>query len=206
VNRILQDGDVLVMGAPGALRWGTSFAGSHPDRIAKRMSQPLILLSSAPSGAASLRRLFWGDLILPQAQASGREEAVELLIDCLIRHNQLSPSDKDRIFRAALERENISSTAVDCDTAFPHVLLPGFFGVSACMGIFPEGVKFGAGDGSLSHFIFLMITPKGFSEEYLKVLAKIAKRMICADVRFALLNCRTSQEVLQVLEPDIKQH
>ena len=200
----LRANDLLVMGAPSSLRWAADFAGSLPDRVASQIDNPLFLLYSPSAGRVNLRHLFWGGLIKPQMQSSSREEALNRLIYNLIDHNQLPPGSKDEILHRALYREAIQATAVDCETAFPHVTLPGFFGVAGSLGIFPDGVDFGGKDGSLSHFIFLMVTPEGFSDEYLTALAKIARRMVNEDVRRALLECKTSAEALNLLEPNKK--
>lgn len=195
--------DLLIMGAPSSLRCTADFAGSLPDQVEKRIKNPLFLFSS-PEGCVRLRRLFWGELIKPQMRAGGKEEALSLLVDNLVDHNQLPANCKAEILRRVLRREKRQSAAVDCETAFPHVTLPGCFGVVCSMGIFPEGVDFKSADGSLSRFICLFVTPEGFSDEYLTALAKIAKRMVLPDVRQALLRSETSVQALDILEPNSK--
>ncbi len=204
IAEYLRPDDLLVMGAPSSLRWAADFAGSLPDCVAKQVENTLFMLSAPTAGHVNLRQLFWGDLIKPQMQVSSREEALSRLIDNLINHNQLPPGSKDEILHRALYREAIQSTAVDCETAFPHVTLPGFFGVAGSMGIFPGGVDFGSQDGSLSRFVFLLVTPEGFSDEYLSALAKIARRMVNEKIRHALLGCETAAQVLDLLEPNKK--
>jgi len=196
--------DLLIMGAPGSLRWTATFAGSLPDQVAGRVQNPLFLLSSPPGRRVKLRHLFRGGLIKPRMQADSKANALRQLINNLISRNQLPVGREDEIFHRALNREKILSTAVDCGTAFPHVTLPGFFGVTGSMGILPAGVDFGSQDGSLSHFIFLLVTPEGFSDEYLTVLAKIARRMILPRIRQTLLQCETPEQALDVLEPNKK--
>lgn len=93
------------------------------------------------------------------------------------------------------------STAVDFETAFPHVTLRGFFGVAASMGICPEGVAFDSERGQPTRFISLFVTPDGFYDDYLAALAKLAKRMIDANVRGALLSCETPSQARDILEP-----
>lgn len=194
-------GDVLVMGAPSSLRWAVDFAGSLPARVANRINNPLLLLYSPNVRRVKLRQLFWGGLIKPQMQTCSKEEAIGLLIDNLICHNQLPTSSRAEILQLAFQREDILSTAVDYATAFPHVKLPGFFGVAGSMGIFPAGIDFGSEDGSLTHYVVLLITPEGFSDEYLTALSAIARRMLNENVRQALLACESSRQALDVLEP-----
>jgi mannitol/fructose-specific phosphotransferase system IIA component (Ntr-type) len=197
----LDENDVLMMGAPSSLRWSADFDGSLPDQVAKAVENPLFLLSSPSARQIKLRNVFWGGLIRPQLKARGKTEALEQLVDTLICHNQLSAEQRSDMIQSALAREKVQSTAVEHQTAFPHVMLPGRFEVSGSVGIFPEGVPFGDSTGTLSKFIFLLITPDGFSDEYLTVLAKIARRMLLPNVRKALLKSRTSAQALNILEP-----
>ncbi|MDF7808223.1 PTS sugar transporter subunit IIA [Pontiellaceae bacterium B12219] len=196
----LRPDDLLVIGAPSPLRLVADFAGTLPDQLAKQIPNPLILLSSPPLGHTSLRRLLWGRLIKPQLRSRPKTVALECLVDNLIRHNQLPSANKEDMLERALQREQISSTAMDCETAFPHVALPGFFGVAGTMGIFPEGIDFGSADGSPTRFVFLLVTPEGFSDEYLAILSKISKRMLAPSVRKALLACKTAAEAIEILE------
>ncbi|MDF7806057.1 PTS sugar transporter subunit IIA [Pontiellaceae bacterium B12219] len=197
----LRPDDLLIVGAPSPLRLVADFAGSLPDQLAKRIPNPLILLSSPPLGHISLRRLLWGKLIKPRLRSRSKNQALESMVDNLIRHNQLPPTSQKDILTRALEREQISSTAVDCETAFPHVKLPGFFGVAGTLGIFPDGIDFGHTDGHLTRFVFLLVTPDGFCDEYLAFLSKISKRMLNSSVREALLRCKTAAEAVEILEP-----
>lgn len=204
ITGFLRADDLLFMGAPSSLHWAADFAGSLPDRVAKQVKNPLFLLYSPSAGRVNLRHLFWGGLIKPQMKTCCKEEAIGRLIDNLICHNQLPTGSRTEILQRTLQREEIQSTAVDCATAFPHVSLPGSFGVTGSMGIFPAGVDFGSKDGSLSHFIFLLVTPEGFSDQYLAALAKIARRMVNKEIRHALLGCETASQALSILEPNKK--
>ena len=197
----IRDGDLLVLGAPSALRLTSDFAGSIPHVVANQVSGPLVLLSSPTDNDINLRRLFWGNLIKTGLHAHDKKHALTALIENLTQHNQLPQSSQTDTLDRALRREAIMSTAVNCATAFPHVKLRGFFGIAATMGICPDGVPFDSPDGQSTRFIYLLVTPDGFCEEHLALLAKIARRMIDPKVREALLPCRTPAQVLDILEP-----
>ena len=192
----LRKDDLLVMGTPNLL------PGSLPDVVAKRVATPLILLSNPPNDRVSLRGLFWGGrLIQIDMRVRNKEEAIAALIKNLVLHNQLACSSKTDILDRALRREEIMSTATDCETAFPHVMLKRFIGVVASMGICPDGVAFDSDKGRTTKFLYLLITPDGLCDEYLATLAKIARRMINPEVREALLACETSAHAMDILEP-----
>lgn len=192
--------DLLVMGAPSSLYAGR-LDECIPASVANRTDAPFIVMKAKRAEGVTLRSLFWGGLILPGLYPTDREAAIAALVDALVRHSQVPKSCKASVVRRALRRERISSTAVGLETAFPHVRLPGFHGVAGSMAICPDGVDFGAEDGSATRFVYLLISSEGFCDEHLATVAKIARRMIRPEVRAALLGCTMPSEVLGVLEP-----
>lgn len=193
--------DLVVLGAPAPVRLMEHFAGSTPDQVFRAVRNPMVMLLSRAPRAVSLRNLFWGQLVQVGVKAKDPREVISMLTDVLIHHNQVPASCRLNIIHRAVEREERMPMAVDCETAFPHVILPGFVGVAGCMGIAPHGVRFGGPRGTLARFIFLLITPEGYCDGYLSWLSRIAQRMIQADLRRRLLECRTPVEVMNVLEP-----
>ncbi|QBG48217.1 PTS sugar transporter subunit IIA [Verrucomicrobia bacterium S94] len=197
----LRPDDLLVIGAPSPLRMVADFSDSLPDQLARTVPNPMILLSTPSPNHTNLRRLLWGRLIKPRLHSRPKKEVLEGLIDNLIRHNQLPPGSRKDMLERALQREQAFSTAVDCETAFPHIKLPGFFGVAGTLGIFPDGIDFGSEDDTPTRFVYLLVTPEGFCDEYLAILSKISRRMLDPAVRKALLISKTAAEAVEILEP-----
>lgn len=200
LNRTEPD-DLLVLGAPSSLRLAAGFAKSLPDSLAQRTAQPVILLARAPARRVSLRSLFWGGLIMCGMRGRDPEKAVSALAGNLVFHHRLPAAARAELAahgRAAVANGN---AVIDSETAFVHLLLPGVAGVAGSMGVCPDGLAFDACGGEQARFVFLLVSAEGRSDSYLSALAAIAARMIRADVRRALLHCRTSAQALAVLEP-----
>ncbi len=194
-------GDMLVLGAPSALSISTAFTQSIPYKIARRLKTPVMLLSMPPQEEPDLRALLWGDLIQPKAQFHNKQEALSCMIDNLVYHNHIPLADRETMLERAAQREVLMPTAMDCETAFPHIAISGLYGVVGCMAICPAGVDFGSEDGQLTRFIFLLVTPDQFYGEYLATVAKLARTMMRTETRAALLQCTTPEEVRHVLAP-----
>lgn len=201
VASYLRKKDLLVLGAPSPLRRTMSFTDSIPETVARTITTPMILLSSPQKHGVDLRRLFWGGLIKTGVCFSDKKDAISGLIENLAHHNQLPRASMSDILDRALRREDVMPTAVDCETAFPHVTLGRFHGLAATMAVCPDGVAFGSMDGQPTRFLYLMVTPDALYDDYLTTLARIARRMILSKVRKALLTCKTSAQVLDILEP-----
>lgn len=202
IAQAVQPDDLLVMGAPAPFHIAGGLDASTPISVASKISGPLILVHSRRPRQITLRNLFWGRLIQPRLYPpDGQRPILELLVDALIRHNQAPPTARSDLVERALRRERVMSTAVDCETAFPHIRLPGFRGITACMAICPDGVIYGGPGAARVKFFFLLVTPDGFCDDYLAVLGRIARRMLRPEVREALLGCAQPQDALDILEP-----
>ena len=197
----IEEDDLLVLGAPNHWRLSEFFAFSLPERIARHFANPLMMLLGSRPKQFRLREVFWPGMINPGLSALSKEAAIGQLLDCLIRNDQIPENWRERLLQQALAREQVCSTAVGSETAFPHITMPVQGGLAGCLGIFPSGIDFAANDGTACKFVFLFITPDAFYSDYLDLLAHISSKMVHSPVRQLLLNCRTAFEVLDVLEP-----
>lgn len=198
----IQPDDLIALGAPNHWRLSELFASSLSDRIARHFSNPLMMLLARKPRRISLREIFWPQMISPGLPSLPRDEAIAFLVDTLIRHDQMPPDWRDRLLRQALTREEIMSTAVGSQTAFPHITMPIRNGLAGCLGIFPDGLDFGDPDGSRTRFVFLLVTPRDCYGEYLDLLVRISEKLVSGDVRRALLGCATPAQILDILEPE----
>lgn len=197
----IEAGDLLVLGAPDHWRLSELFSFSLPARIARHFANPLMMLLGSRPKQFRLREVFWPGMINAGLSVHNREEAIGCLLDCLIRNEQIPANWRERLLQQALAREQICSTAVGSETAFPHITMPIQGGLAGCLGIFPQGVDFAANDGVLCKFVFLFITPDYYYSNYLDLLAHISEKMVHNRVRQQLVACRTAHEVLDVLDP-----
>lgn len=197
----IEAGDLLVLGAPDHWRLSELFSFSLPERIARQFPNPLMMLLGSRPKEFRLREVFWPGMINAGLSVQNREEAIGCLLDCLIRNEQIPASWRGRLLGQALAREQICSTAVGSETAFPHITMPIEGGLAGCLGIFPDGVDFGASDGIPCKFVFLFITPDYYYSNYLDLLAHVSGKMVHHHVRQQLANCRTAHQVLDVLDP-----
>lgn len=197
----LREDDLIVLGAPNHWRLKELFPSSLPERIAGKVNNPMMMLLGKKPTKLRLREVFWPHMINLGLHSGSHQEAIGQLLDCLIVNEQIPANWHERLLQQALAREQICSTSVGGETAFPHITMPIQGGLAGCLGIFPQGVDFAASDKSLSKFVFLFITPDFYYSDYLDILAHIAEKMSCRETRRRLLLCNSAEEVLDVLEP-----
>lgn len=194
-----QRNDLIVLGAPNYWRVLHEFAGSIPDLVANALPNPLLMLLSPRASHLRLGDIFWEEMIRVDMAPRDAREAIAMLIEVLAEHGQIPPQWKQPVLERALARESVLATAVDCETALPHVTIPDFSGMIGCLGICPRGVAFGQQPGQLTRFIFLLVTPPHAYGEYLNVLALIARLVMSEATRQRLLACRSAAEVAAIL-------
>lgn len=202
VSSTARANDLIAMGAPNYWRMASHFDGSIPDMIAQRLPNPLLMLVGRKSSNIRLKDIFWPQMIRLGLDPDSKEDAIATLVQTLVAHDQVPYAWRDLLFDRAIARERLMSTGVGSETAFPHIIIEDFIGVVGCMGIVPRGVDFDAHRGRNTRFVFLLVTPEDFYDEYLVVLSEIAKRMILPALRRELLACKTPADVLNVLDPD----
>lgn len=193
--------DMVLVGTPNAWRAAAHFGDTVPDVLLRRLSNPLAMVSAPSPQALTVRDVLWESLVVPDLRVRDGQAAIAALIDTLVSQYQIPRSWRDPALERALRREAVESTAVGCETAFPHAAIPGFRGVLCCLGICPDGVAFRAGESEPVRFVFLMVTPADDYDDYLTVLGLLARRVVLPIVRAALSASRTGREALAVLAP-----
>ncbi len=89
---------------------------------------------------------------------------------CDVIHNV----SQEQILQAILEREKLSPTDIGNGIAVPHCRLDSVSDIIVAISVCPNGVYFSQ-SGKPVNIIFLVIGPQSKPEEYLFVLAQIAR-------------------------------
>lgn len=200
IEACVRQDDLIVLGAPNYWRVAEHFRGSIPDVLSRRLDQSLAMLVARQPSRVKLREVLWDRTVCLNLRPRDKEDAIRLLIRALVTHGQVPKDRQDELLEIAMSREAKASTAVGCETAFPHITIPSFTGVIGCLGICPQGVRFGGDEDNPTKFVFLLITPREFYDEYLGILARIAELMVLPGVRSSLLACRSADDVIRVLD------
>ncbi len=136
-------------------------------------------------------------IILPM-RATDRSSAVQELLLPLAQNHIIKSCEE--CLESILKRERRMSTGVGKGVALPHGLSDSLKDVAMVMGISPEGVDFKATDGALCHIFVLLISPASEPDKHLKLLSRITKLLSGGELRSALMETSTPEEVLETLQ------
>ena len=143
--------------------------------------------------ATLLRRGGW----LPRLDAATAADAITQLSATL--GAQLGELEA-RACRAVLEREATASTGLGDDVAVPHAVIAGLPRPVLALGLAPAGVDFNAPDGAPAKLVFLLLMPPRAHDQEVRILAQIARAVIEPASRARLLEAKTLNEVVALVE------
>ena len=144
-----------------------------------------------------LRDLFTSSAVELHLAASSREEALAELVNLL----DLGPHVHATLVRTLRRREHLGSTGIGKGVAIPHCRSDAVDKLLVAYGRKPGGLEFAAIDGApVRHFFLIVAPPAEVSNDYLKVLAQVARFAKDADVPALLGELQEPQEFVTLLE------
>lgn len=108
-------------------------------------------------------------------RAFTKQEAIERLVDDLIRSHHLENIDRATLLQSVLDREAQASTCLGGGLAVPHCILPEGHPMVGVMGLSERGMTFPTPDDQPVHCMVLLGTSPGERNRHLQVLAALAK-------------------------------
>lgn len=107
--------------------------------------------------------------------------------------------DKNRIFEALWERENLGSTGYGEGIAVPHARIDGLDKVAAVFVRLQKGIDFDAYDGKEVDLVAVLISPEESGEDHLQALAAFSRILKNAEACKQLRQAKTAHEIYTIL-------
>lgn len=135
------------------------------------------------------------ELMLPDMQAKTRDEAIEALSALMEEHRFIK--NADALATAAIDRENVLSTAVGGPLAFPHVRGVEGGGLTLAMGVSREGIDW---DGEQRvNVVFLSAIPVAVSAFYLRLMSGLVQAFAKQETVDSLLAAKDRKALWKTL-------
>jgi mannitol/fructose-specific phosphotransferase system IIA component (Ntr-type) len=167
------------------------YAPSYQTALQKRVA------ARSGGSAIGIARFSSRELMIPHAKADDGPSALRLLCERLQTAGFIA--DAEPLRRAALQREELSSTALGNRLAFPHVRGARGGGLTMALATFPEGLSFGPAAEGPSELVFFIVIPDAVSAFYLKLLAGLSQAFAAAPARRRLLSAKTPDTLWKYL-------
>lgn len=126
-----------------------------------------------------------------------KSEIIDEMIDILYNNGKLN--DREEYKKEILKREAQSSTGMEEGIAIPHGKTNAVKIPTVAIGISKKGVDYESLDGEPSHLFFMIAAPENSNDSHIELLSKITTLLLEDDIREALLNVKSKEEVLDIL-------
>lgn len=113
--------------------------------------------------------------IEPNLRSRNKEDLFREMTGLLKRNPVLADTDESTILRALLEREKTATTGVGKEVGIPHGKIMGLSKICAAIGVAKRGIEYGSVDGIPVRHVVAVVAPPEQSQDYLRILAKIAR-------------------------------
>lgn len=137
------------------------------------------------------------DCINTDLKGTTKSEIIDEMVDILYNNGKLN--DREEYKQEILKREAQSSTGMEEGIAIPHGKTKAVKIPTVAIGISKKGVDYESLDGEPSHLFFKIAAPENPNDSHIELLSKITTLLLEDDIREALLNAKSKEEVLDIL-------
>ncbi|OFT47085.1 PTS mannose transporter subunit IIABC [Corynebacterium sp. HMSC06G04] len=149
-------------------------------------------------GASDSDALLLPDTVaLETTRGTNREDIIRELVASIAAAGRTS--DAEALVDAALAREEQHSTGVGNGVAIPHARTAGVTRPTLAFARLPKpGIQWAEGEEA-TDLVFLIAVPEGSGNQHLKILSKLARRLMKEDFRAQLRAAGTREEVIDLV-------
>ena len=126
-----------------------------------------------------------------------KQDCIYELVDLLIEHTDVQ--DAEGLKQAVWQRELTRTTGIGHGIGIPHGKAEGCDQLRMAIGRPATPLEFGAIDGKPVNLILLLASPLDKTGPHIQALAKISRLLVSEDLRDALQEAETAQDLYDLL-------
>ncbi len=144
--------------------------------------------------------LISAEQVILDLAAPDRHAATRMLAETLQTTGRVT--DLDQFLADVRAREEQMPTGLPGGIGIPHARSAAVTAPSLAFGRTTTGIDWGAEDGPAT-IVFLIAAPDGGGQEHLKILAKLARKLMRAEFRESLMNATDAQTVVDIIDREV---
>jgi PTS system nitrogen regulatory IIA component len=138
--------------------------------------------------------------INPSLRSRTKDDLFGEMVALLMRNPALAGVDEKTIRKALDEREKTGTTGVGREVGIPHGKIMGLTTIAAAIGVAKRGIEYGSVDGLPVRFVVAVVAPPERSQDYLRILAKIARLLSDPSFTESLITAKRPQDIYATIE------
>ncbi|WP_083441073.1 PTS sugar transporter subunit IIA [Nitriliruptor alkaliphilus] len=140
---------------------------------------------------------------LEGATAEDPAAAIRALAGALAADGRVT--DEATFVAAVLAREDeTGGTGMGSGVAIPHAKSSAVARAAVAIGRASSGIDFGSEDGAPADLVFLIAAPEGADDLHVRVLSRLARRLIHESFRSAVRDATSPGAVITILEREVE--
>lgn len=147
-----------------------------------------------------LKEFVVADAIVPDLQATSKEDAIRAMVASLKSSGAIPEADEEGIVSAILKREELGSTGIGNGVAVPHTKHPSVDRLVATVALSKGGVDFASLDGEDVFILFLLVSPPDRPGDHLRGLENISRHLRDQTFCSFLRQSTTSKDIVDLLD------
>ena len=136
--------------------------------------------------------------VVLELKSTTKRDLIEEMVDILVAAGKIA--DRAAAIQAVMDREQKMSTGMQLGVAFPHGKTDTVQDLVVLLALKKEGVDFASLDGQPSRIFVMTLSPITRTGPHIEYLAQIGRRLDSARVRARLLEARTAEEIIGILQ------
>jgi nitrogen PTS system EIIA component len=140
------------------------------------------------------------EAIIPDLQATSKEDAIRLMVSSLKSSGAIPEADEEGIISAILKREELGSTGIGNGVAVPHTKHPSVDRLVATVALSKSGVDFASLDGEDVFILFLLVSPPDRPGDHLRGLENISRHLRNQTFCSFLRQSSTRDDIIELLD------
>ncbi len=137
------------------------------------------------------------DMVLLNIDADNKRHLLEQVAAFVAENKTL---DKNAVFEAILERENLGSTGYGNGVAFPHARISGINKRVTAFVRLNKGIDYDALDGKNVDLLAFLVSSEQNGEDHLQALATFSRVLKNDDVCRQIREAKTAHEIYMALQ------
>lgn len=127
-----------------------------------------------------------------------KEAVIKEMVKILDENGKLL--DKDKYIQAVIDREKEFSTGIGMGIAIPHGKSSGVKEPALVFGRSMDGIDYESMDDEPAQLFFLIAVPEESSNEHLKILSQISRKLMHKELRESLMKASSAEEIITLLQ------
>lgn len=146
----------------------------------------------------SLSMLLPEELVILELSAREKNTAIKELAQKMVDANRINSLES--YLKAVLKREKECTTGIGFGVGIPHGKSDAVKQPSLAFGRSKEGVIYDSMDGKPVHLLFLIAVPENSTNEHLKILSQLSRKLMHQEIRERLIQAKTPEEIYSILD------